>query len=225
MVAAIYPLYGAQKRIQLIVAASGPPITLTGTTAAGTGLTALDPLAGVAIGDVVTGTGIVATPPTTVVALDDAAHTATLSQAALGVHVGVPITFTHPAGPSGLQGATARLYQSSLTPGPGTTLATLITAEANFDGYAAKTLTMDTGYINGTSQAVAESQLLVWIPTGSVTPNNIGGIWTDDGTGAIEIWPLPAAVPLAGPSSVLKVLVTDAYPTPGAAIQVLPVPA
>lgn len=222
MADAIYPIYGAQKRIDLINQGTRSPIVVTGTVAASTSLTALGDLTGVAIGAVVTGLGIVNSPPTTIVAMDNAAHTATLSQAGTGAHAATPLTFTNPTAPLGLNGGTLRLYQSTLVPGTQTTLADLVTAEATFDGYAAKTLVTDTGFINGNSQAVAESQLLVFIPTGSVTPNTIGGAWTDDGTGAMEIWPLLAPVSLAGPTNALKFVVTDAYPTPGSLIQVLP---
>lgn len=223
MVAAIYPIYGEQKRIDLLMTGSDPnTFTLVGDTHSNTTLDNLvGSMIGIAIGATITGAGIPAN--TTLVALNDSANTGVLSQAATATATGVTFTITNPTSAfAGLDGATVRLYRSTLTPGKGTTLANLVAAEATFDGYAAKTLTMDTGFINGAQQAVAESQLLVWTPTASVTPNTIGGLWSDDGTGAVIIWPLPAPVALAGPTTTLKVVATDAYETPGAALQVLP---
>lgn len=222
VVPAIYPLYGSQSRLNTIVF-GGPPRTITGTvTSTSPTVTATSSLAGVVIGSGISGAGI--PPGTTVLAVDSVGLTITMSANATGTHAGETITLTPSVAPAAglMNGATLRLYQSSLTPGAGTTLANLVAAEATFDGYAAKTLTMETGYINGANQAVAESGLAAWIPTGSVTPNSIGGAWTDDGTGAMEIFPLAAPVSLAGLATVLKIMVTDAYPTPGGLVQVLP---
>ena len=223
---AIYPAYGRQQRIDLIVAGQGGLVNvLTGDTAAGNpGLTSMSGLVGVAIGATVAGTGIPTSPAPTVIAASDSAHTVTMSASATGTATGENITFTNPAavGFPGLEGATIRLYKSTLSPSPATTLADLVAAECDFTGYAAKTLAVDTGYIDPTGAAIAESQLLVWVPTDAVTPNIVGGLWTDDGTGAMVIWPLAAPVSLAGPTNTLKVLALDSYPTPGSLIQVLP---
>jgi hypothetical protein len=222
MANAIYPLYGEIQRINILMF-GGPPLTLTGTVTSGSPtITAPSLTTGIVIGSKITGTAIPAN--TTVIAVDSAVPSITMSANATGNHTAETLTLQPDNAPLAglLDGATVRLYQSALTPGQGTTLANLVAAEATFDGYAAQTLAMDTGYINGANQAVAESQLLVWTPTGSVASNSIGGAWSDDGTGAIIIWPLDAPVSLAGPTTTLKIVATDAYITPGKTIQVLP---
>jgi len=72
-------------------------------------------------------------------------------------------------------------------------------------------------------KAIAESQTVEVHPSGAVTPGvEVGGLWVDDGTGALVIWPLDGPVSLEDATDVLKVMLTDAYPTPGSVIQILP---
>lgn len=96
---AIYPAYGRQQRIDLIVAGQGGLVNvLTGDTAAGNpGLTSMSGLVGVAIGATVAGTGIPTSPAPTVIAASDSAHTVTMSASATGTATGENITFTNPA--------------------------------------------------------------------------------------------------------------------------------
>jgi hypothetical protein len=211
-IAPVYPLQSRKNRESLITLGAGGPITVTGTTGASVNVTALGSMVGVTIGAVVTGTDIVNSPPTTVVAIDNAAHTATLSQAATGVHTG-PLVFQN-ASVNGLNAGNFRLFASSYTPSVNTVLSDLTAIEATFTGYAPIVLAMTQGAVDGTGLPYSQSQLLKFVATDAVTPNQIYGWWVDDGTNVLEVQlfnnnPIPMATAGAELSGVLA----DSYPT------------
>lgn len=221
MADAIYPRYGADRRMDFIVQGPGD-VTITATSTIGSnGLSATSSLAGVAIGGTVTGPDIPS--GSVVIEADDTTHSLTMSIASSGAHTAATFTISNPAAGAALQGKTIHLYDSTFSPSTETTLADLVAAEVTFTGWTPPAGVWDDGLVTPTDQAMAESQLIVVRPsTTLVTPVSIGGLWVDDGTGVIEIWPLNAAVVLADSTDVLKVLLTDTYPTPGQVIQVLP---
>lgn len=198
-----------------------PTITVTGTTAVSTALTALGDLTGVAIGDVVTGTDIPTSPPTTIVAMDNAAHTGTLSQAATGVHTG-PLVFTPPLTTTWKLrlGAVNRSLNDQVT------LADLTPEEATFDNYPAGgiAVTWTPGYIAPGDVPSNESQLFQFIMTlnPAVVTNTIYYWWIDDGTNVIMCQSFEIPVPMAVFGAALKMLVEDSYPPGLPAVQVVP---
>jgi hypothetical protein len=216
--APVYPLQSRKNREYLIANGAGGPITVTGTTAAGTGLTALGDMTGVAVGAKVTGTDIPNTPVTRLVAIDNAAHTATLSQAGTGISTG-PLVFNNP-GVNELNGQSFRLYKAAYTPTVGTVLADLTEIEADFTGYVAKTLTMTQGYVDPLSTPISQSQLLSFVATDAVTPNDIYGWFVDDGTIVLAAGKFNVTVPMAVAGAELSGVLADGYP-PGVGWQPL----
>lgn len=150
------------------------PLVVTATTGASVNVTAAGDLSGVSVGDVVTGLGIVTSPPTTVVALDNAAHTVTLSQAALGVHVGTPLTFTPVPTPLP---TTLHLFKDSLSPNADTKEADFVLAECDFSGYAAATLAYGSAGLDSGGNGVSYATRVEFQNTTGVVNNSVGGAW------------------------------------------------
>lgn len=207
----VFPLPSRSARVNLFTnGASSNPLTVNATSTSGSpDLTAVGSLAGVAIG------AVVVSPLTpsgkTVVAMDDAAHTLTLSGNA-GITGTEDFVFANP--PNGLvtNGKSFRLFKSDFTPTVNTVLADLTAIEADFSGYAAKTLTMTLGYIDGTSVPYAQSQLLSWVKSGA-TGNTVYGWWIDDGTNVIAVAKFDNLVALSTDGAELSGIFQDGYPT------------
>jgi len=221
---ALYPAYSRKQRLEAeTFGSAGAATIITGTLTSGS--TAVSAISGpdaakIKDGDLVYGAGAQVAP------IMISSHTtsgATLSGPSTMAQVGAELLIVDPTTKlSGLHGAVVRLYKQSLTPTQNTTLADLVAAEADYNGYAEQTLSMVADAIDGAGDYLSESQLLIWQPTDALAPNVIGGLWADDGTGALVIWPLDAPVALNTPTNVLKVVVFEAYLPPGYDAQVLP---
>jgi hypothetical protein len=103
--------------------------------------------------------------------------------------------------------ASVKLAVAPFAPSPTSDPATF--TEADFDGYAAKTVaTWSTPVMNtnGSAETVSGS-VLTWNPTGSTTSNLIVGYWVEGGNGDYlggEI--LASPVPMNGPLSSLNLV-------------------
>lgn len=207
-----FTLPARSARVDLVTnGGAAQPLTVSmTTTSASPDVTAVGSLIGVSVGATVVGTGIPAN--TTIVAMDDAAHTATLSNnaTASGTH---NMTVTNPGGELRTQGASFRLFTTNYTPTVNTVLADLTAIEATFDGYAAKTLSMTLGYVDGTSVPYAQSQLLSFIKTAGVNVNDVTGWWIDDGTNVICAGKFNVTVPMATTGAELSGIFQDGYPS------------
>jgi hypothetical protein len=151
-----------------------PAVSVIGTTGVSVTMTAMGALAGVAIGDVVTGLGIVTSPPTTVVALDDGAHTVTLSQAALGIHVGQPYLFTpSPVMPP----TTLHLFKDSFSPTARSVEADFLGGECDFSGYAPSLLTFGAAGIDSNGNGLSYADRVEFQNSTGAVGNGVGGAW------------------------------------------------
>lgn len=208
----VYPLQSRKTRESLITTGAAGPLVLSVTSAtASPDLTAVAAAAGLAIGATVTAPS--GPMGKTVIAIDDAAHTATLSGNA-GITGTQDFTFANPSTPSGLTGKSFRLFKATYTPSVNTVLADLTEIEADFTGYAPITLAMTQGYVDGTSTPVSQSQLLKFLATDAVTPNQIYGWWVDDGTNVLEVQLFSnPPVPMASAGAELSGVLADSYPT------------
>jgi hypothetical protein len=194
-------------------------VVFTADTASSTALTVIETGARVVPGAIVTGPGIPVN--THLVSYDYGAHTAVLSQAATATASGVTLTQVSPLD-GGTQTKNFRLFKSAFTVQVNTMLADLTAIEADYDGYAAIPLTMTLGYVDPNANAIAQSQLLTFQPTGSVTPNQIFGWWVDDGTNVLMGGSLATAVTLDGPTKELSLVLQDSFPPVAGLIQVVP---
>lgn len=218
---AIYPAYSRQQRLNGEVYGSiGKATIITGDLTSGsTGVANISTsdAAKIKNGDEVFGAGAQTTQ------LTISAHTtsgATLSGNATMAQVGAKLLIVDTTEKvSALDGAAFRLYKNTLTPDEATTLADLVAAEADYTGYVAQTLAMTPDMVNADGNYLAESDLHTFLPSDNVTPNTIGGMWADDGTGALVIWPLDAPKAVS-PTNPLKVVVFESYLPPGYEVQV-----
>lgn len=210
MLSPVINLVARSARMDLITnGGAAEPLVIVATTGVSVTMTAVGDLEGVAIGATVTGTDILA--GTTVVAMDNAAHTVTLSQAATGIATSNK-TFTNPGGVLRTQGANFNLFQTDLTPGTSMVLADYTAAVATFDGYSAKVLTMGLGYVDGTKNAFAQSQLLSFIKAAGVNTQNIYGWWIDDGTNVIMAAKFNAPIAMVDTGAEISGVFADGYP-------------
>jgi hypothetical protein len=79
--------------------------------------------------------------------------------------------------------ATIKLAQGSFAPGPTSDPTTF--TEADFDGYASKTVAAWEAAalaVDGTAETIS-SAVQSWAPTGTTTPNTITGYWVIGGNG------------------------------------------
>jgi hypothetical protein len=211
MLSPVVTLVARSGRVDLITnGGASEPLTINATTGASVTMTAVGDLTGVSIGATVVGTDVPAA--TTVVAMDNVAHTVTLSQAATGVHTGAYV-FSNPGGLLRTQGANFNLFQTDINPAVGLDLATLTAGVATFDGYAAKTLSMTLGYIDGTSTPFAQSQLLSFVKAAGTNNQNIYGWWIDDGTNVIMAAKYNAPIAMATTGAEISGVFADGYPT------------
>lgn len=213
-----YPAASRATRIAEITNGSDS-VTFTATTASSTALTAIQTGARVVPGAIVTGAGIPAA--THIVSYDYAAHTAVLSQAATATASGVTLTQVNPLD-GGTQGKNFRLFKSAFTIQVNTQLSDLTAIEADFDGYNAIAVAMALGYTDPNGNSIAQSQLLTFQPTGSVTGNQIYGWWIDDGVNVLMGGSLAQPVTLDGPTKELSMVLQDSFPPAAGLIQVVP---
>lgn len=108
---------------------------------------------------------------------------------------------------TGLANSVMRLYKSSLTPTVLTTLAELEAAEADYTGYAAKTIAnFNAAFISALGGAI-QCPVQQFQPTAPVlVTNDIGGAWIEDATGeVVSIIPLPEAKAMVADSDALPI--------------------
>lgn len=128
----------------------------------------------------------------------DAYGNAFLGEAIAAINAG-PLAIASPV--------TIHLAQSPFTAGPGVTLASI--TEATFDGYAAKTITGYTSTVFEADQTaqVLGNDVLSWTPSGSMTPNTIGGwVAVDHAGNMVNNGAIIPAVLLSGPSTALSMV-------------------
>lgn len=112
--------------------------------------------------------------------------------------------------------STVKLAKGAFAPSPTSDPTTF--TEADFDGYASKTVAAwSAAYLvpNGSAETIAGS-VLTWIPTGSTTSNVVTGYWIIGGNGDYlggEAFATP--VPMDGPTTALS-LVPEWQVAPGA---------
>lgn len=222
----IYPTESRQKRMAALTNGGGTfeiAGDITSASAAVTNVPAPD-YAKVVVGDeiwgMLGGAGadnpvVSKTPPSTI--------TATTVANATAAGINLLVQNASWSAFIGLQGQVIHAYTTAIDPTEATTLAELEAAEAVVAGFTPPAGDWTVDAITPSGQAMAESQLVIVAPSGPLSPAvQIGGFWVDDGTDPIAIWPLDNAVTLTGVSTPLKVMLTDAYPTPGEVIQVFP---
>lgn len=103
-----------------------------------------------------------------------------------------------------LVNAQARLLSGNITPGPSTTLATLLANEASFTGYAPVNLTTwTTPTIDGTTAAISTTTQAQFTPTGAGGTGNLYGYFLTNSAGTayygVERF---ASAPLTEPQNV-----------------------
>lgn len=222
----IYPTPSRLKRMEALVEGADAVGTLViaGIVDTDATVTPASPaiLARLTIGDIVWGAQDAGNNPSEVASIG--ATTFEMADPAEATAPSTPLFIVfNGAQYSMLQGRPIRAYLSSLLPTESTTLAELVAAEALYTGWTAPAGVWDTGVLTPDGAALAESQLVVGTPTAVLTPAvSIGGYWVDDEDDPIAIWPLDAAVILTGPTTPIKVLLLDAYPSPGSIVQILP---
>lgn len=191
------------------------------STSASPDLTAVGDMSGLAIGATVVSPSGPAGK--TVIAMDNAAHTATLSGNA-GVSATENWVFMNPSGTLiALQGKTIHLYASSFSPAVDNVAADFDAAEITFSGWTPPAGVWDAGVVDVSGRAVGESQTIIARPDSTlVSEVSIGGLYVKDGTGGAVWWQLDGPVILSDTTTVLKVMLTDTYPTAGQVIQILP---
>lgn len=87
-----------------------------------------------------------------------------------------------------LDGMKAHLFASNLTPDRTTTLAALLAAEADFDGYAPIAVASWVSVTVGGHVGITTPDLLQWTKSAGSTPNNVyGGFITDSGN-TVLLW-------------------------------------
>jgi hypothetical protein len=217
-VVSTYPLASRENRIAQMCNGS-VSVTFHADTASSTALSNITTGARVVPGATITGAGIPAN--THIVSYDFAAHTAVLSQAATATASAVLMTQVNPLD-GGFNNKNFRLFKSAFTVQVNTLLSDLTAIEADYDGYAAQPVTMSLGFVDPNNNAVAQSQLLTFAPTGSVTSNQIFGWWIDDGVNVLMGGSLVAPVTLDGPTKELSVVLQDSFPPATGLIQVVP---
>lgn len=87
-----------------------------------------------------------------------------------------------------VDGLVAHLYAANLTPDRTTTLAALLAAEADFDGYAPITVA---GWVSVTVAGhvgLTAPDLLVWEKTAGPTPNDLYGGFITDAGNTLLLW-------------------------------------
>ena len=108
---------------------------------------------------------------------------------------------------TGAGGFKVKLAQTPFTPNPNSVPSTDF-VEATYDGYAAVSLTtMTPNTVVGNAYESTSTAVAVFQPTGSTTPNTIGGYWIETGAGALlgyEVLPTPIA--LNGPTTYLSIV-------------------
>ena len=100
-----------------------------------------------------------------------------------------------------------KLYQSSFTPNALTTLAELTAAEADYTGYAAKTITAWNAAFYSALGGAIQMPLQQFQPTDPTTvANTIGGAWVETSGGVlVSIIPFPAPVAMSTPFSAIPI--------------------
>lgn len=213
-----YPAASREARIATITNGS-TSVTFNADTHSSTAIDNITVGARVVPGATITGAGIPAA--THIVSYDFAAHTAVLSNAATATSAAVLMTQTNPLN-GGTNGKNLRLFKSAFTIQVNTLLSDLTTIEADYTGYAAIPMVQTLGYVDPAGNAISQSQLLSFQPTGTAVGNQIFGWWVDDGTNVLMGGSLVAPITLDGPTKELAFVVQDSFPPTAGLIQVVP---
>lgn len=97
-----------------------------------------------------------------------------------------------------LANSVVSLFQNTITPTVLTTKAELEAAEADYDGYAPKTVANWNEPFLGSLGAAIQMPVQQFQPTGSTTPNIINGAWVETAGGVLVfIVTFPASVSMA----------------------------
>lgn len=103
-----------------------------------------------------------------------------------------------------LANSVVRLYKNTLTPSVLTALAALEAAEADYDGYAAKTVAAWGEAFLGALGAAIQMPNQQFQPTGSTTPNLINGAWIETAGGVlVAIIQFPATISMGSPTDAI----------------------
>lgn len=103
-----------------------------------------------------------------------------------------------------LANSVVSLFQNTITPTVLTTKAELEAAEADYDGYAAKTVTAWGDPFLGSQGAAIQMPIQQFQPTGSTTPNLINGAWIETAGGVlVAIIVFPATVTMGSTSDAI----------------------
>jgi hypothetical protein len=106
-----------------------------------------------------------------------------------------------------LGSASVGLITGTFTPGPTLTIADIV--EANFTGYTRKSIGNPTVPFTGADGLeYVEGNTLTWMPSDTVTPNTITGLFVTPGNDSTKLFfsdKLASTVPLPGPGYQLTV--------------------
>lgn len=119
------------------------------------------------------------------------------------------------AGKARLANSVMRLYKSGFNPGPTTQLAEFVTNEADFDGYAAKTIaTWSDPVLAGVGYAIySPTQTFPWVAGSGLVGNQIGGYFlVTSGGDLYQYGTFDPTRPVQGPDQAVVVQAVDVYP-------------
>lgn len=96
-----------------------------------------------------------------------------------------------------LANSVVKLYKSTLTPTPSTTVTELDDAEADYGGYASKTLTAWGAPVLAPGNGYAIYSPQVQFDSTPGATNTVGGAWIEDSDGNVRaVIPFPEGVPM-----------------------------
>ncbi len=118
--------------------------------------------------------------------------------------------------------STLHLCKAVVPDDPATVLADLTAIEADYTGYAAKTIVAFSGPFDIPDVGASIlSPLENFSPTGTAVANTIYGGWLQDAAGNLLFaFQLPTPTPLTSPTDVLSVILQPEYPGPGTVHQI-----
>lgn len=213
-----YPLQSRKNRVQqMCFGMKG--LSLVGDSHTSAVIDGLPSLVGVTPGMKITGPGVPI--DTTVTIVNDPAHSITISNPTTSTVVGATFVFSA-AADGGFNGFPVRLYKSAFTVQVNTVLADLTAIECDYTGYAPIVVDMTAGYVDPINNAIVQSQLMTFAPTGTAVGNQVYGWWIDNGTDVLMGALLASPVTLDSPSKELSLVLQDSFPTAAGMIQVVP---
>lgn len=113
-----------------------------------------------------------------------------------------------------LEDSVVKLYQSTLTPDPSTTVTELDAAECDYGGYAAATITAWGAPILAPGDGYAIYSPQIQFDSVAGTENLVGGAWIEDDAGNVRaVIPFPEPIPMGAAGQGFPISFVDYFRT------------